>query len=118
VQVNIEIMRAFVGLRRMVASNAELARRLHELEKYDGQFKAVFDMIRELMIAPRLQRRPISLRVEEARPGYEAPRWLRTKSNRRPKAGGRRRVLDGVLGIPEGSSCRGVFWERGKTWVA
>ncbi|CBE69817.1 protein of unknown function [Candidatus Methylomirabilis oxygeniifera] len=36
VQVNIEIMRAFVRLRRMVASNAELARRLHELEKkYD-----------------------------------------------------------------------------------
>jgi hypothetical protein len=50
VQVNIEIMRAFVRLRRVPASNKELARRLAELElRYDSQFKVVFDAIRELM---------------------------------------------------------------------
>ena len=50
VQVNIEIMRAFVRLRALIASNKELARRLVELEeKYDSQFKVVFDAIRELM---------------------------------------------------------------------
>jgi hypothetical protein len=53
VHVNIEIMRAFVGLRRMLASNQALARRLSELEaKYDSQFRVVFDAIRELMTVP------------------------------------------------------------------
>ena len=48
--VNIEIMRAFVKLRQMLASNAELSRRLDELEtKYDKQFKVVFNAIRQLM---------------------------------------------------------------------
>lgn len=50
VQVNIEIMRAFVQLRQMIASNVELAKKLDALEKrYDAQFKAVFQAIRELM---------------------------------------------------------------------
>ena len=53
IQVNIEIMRAFVRLRRMLASNAGLARKLNELErKYDSQFRVVFDAIRELMTPP------------------------------------------------------------------
>ena len=50
VEVNVEIMRAFVRLRRLLESNVELARRLDALErKYDGQFRAIFDAIRELM---------------------------------------------------------------------
>lgn len=50
VQVNIEIMRAFVRLRQILASNAELSRRLDEFEsKYNRQFKLVFDAIRQLM---------------------------------------------------------------------
>jgi hypothetical protein len=53
VQVNIEIMRAFVRLRQMLASHAELAEKLAELEKkYDVQFKVVFDALRELMKPP------------------------------------------------------------------
>jgi len=53
VKVNIEIMRAFVRIRQWLASNAELARKLAELEKkYDAQFKIVFDAIRELMAPP------------------------------------------------------------------
>jgi len=61
IHVNIEIMRAFVRLRQMLASNAELARKLAALErKYDAQFKIVFDVIRELMIPPEPKRkRPI-----------------------------------------------------------
>lgn len=50
VKVNIEIMRAFVRLRQMLSSNAELASKLAGIEKkYDAQFKVVFDAIRELM---------------------------------------------------------------------
>jgi len=50
IRVNIEIMRAFVRLRQMIASNKELARKIDTLEKkYDEQFKVVFDAIRELM---------------------------------------------------------------------
>ena len=50
IAVNIEIMRAFVRLRQMIASHADLARKLRQLEKkYDAQFKAVFDAIHELM---------------------------------------------------------------------
>jgi hypothetical protein len=55
VRVNIEIMRAFVKLRRMLASNDELARKLDELErKYDEQFRVVFEAIRQLMTPPDL----------------------------------------------------------------
>ncbi|MFN8637406.1 MAG: ORF6N domain-containing protein [Chloroflexota bacterium] len=58
IQVNIEIMRAFVRLRRLLESNAELARRLDELEqKYDAQFGIVFDAIRQLMAPPNPPRR-------------------------------------------------------------
>jgi len=50
VSVNIEIMRAFVRLRRILESHADLARKLEELErKYDAQFRVVFEAIRELM---------------------------------------------------------------------
>lgn len=53
ITVNIELMRAFVKLRQMLASNAELSRRLEALEsKYDKQFKVVFDAIRHLMATP------------------------------------------------------------------
>jgi uncharacterized membrane protein YccC len=53
VQVNIEIMRAFVRLRRLLETNADLAKKLDALEaKYDRQFKVVFQAIRELMTPP------------------------------------------------------------------
>ncbi len=75
VQVNIEIMRAFVRLRRMVISHEEMARRVDTLErKYDAQFKAVFDAIRQLMAPPGPARRPVGFRVEEARAAYRVRR--------------------------------------------
>ena len=60
IAVNIEIMRAFVRLRLILASNKELARRLDELEaKTDAKFKAVFEAIRQLMAPPEKPKRPI-----------------------------------------------------------
>src|SRR5438445_10688077 len=60
VHVNIEIMRTFVRLRRLLSSHAELAGKLAALEKkYDAQFKGVFDAIRELMRPMEKDRRPI-----------------------------------------------------------
>ena len=74
-RVNIEIMRAFVHLRALIATNQELARRLDELEKrYDAQFKGVFDAIRQLMAPPAKARRSIGFRVEEAGPVYRVRR--------------------------------------------
>ena len=53
VQVNIAIMRAFVRLREMLLTNADLARKLDALErKYDTQFRVVFDAIRQLTSPP------------------------------------------------------------------
>jgi len=63
VQVNIEIMRAFVRLRQILASHKDLAKKLEELEKkYDAQFKVVFDAIRELMAPSPPQPRRIGFR--------------------------------------------------------
>jgi hypothetical protein len=60
VQVNIEIMRAFVRMRDLVGQNRDLTRRLNDLEsKYDRQFKVVFDAIRELMTPPAAPKRRI-----------------------------------------------------------
>jgi len=60
VRVNIAIMRAFVRVRQELASNSDLARKLSELEeKYDEQFTAVFEAIRELMIPRSLAKRRI-----------------------------------------------------------
>jgi hypothetical protein len=54
VQVNIAIMRAFVHLRGILSTHNDLLRKLDETErKYDRQFKAVFDAMRELMKPPQ-----------------------------------------------------------------
>ena len=66
VQVNIEIMRAFVRLRQLLTSHAELSQRLDELEqKYDQQFRAVFDAIRQLMTPPQAPRRRLGFPVRD-----------------------------------------------------
>jgi hypothetical protein len=67
VEVNIQIMRAFVRVREMLASNAELTSKLVSLErKYDSQFKIVFDAIRQLMTPPTEPSKPrIGYQTEE-----------------------------------------------------
>ena len=78
VQVNIEIMRAFVRLRQIMSTHRDLARKLEALEKkYDAQFKMVFDAIRQLMTPPQPKRRRIGFLVEERAARYGRPRRLR-----------------------------------------
>ena len=73
IQVNIAIMRTFTQLRQMLVSNAELARKLAELEKrYDAQFRVVFDAIRQLMTPPEPPRKKIGFHVEESKARYTA----------------------------------------------
>ncbi len=70
IEVNVQIMRAFVKLREMIASNKELAKKLDELEKkYDRQFKVVFDAIRQLMTPPETKEKKIGF-VKETRARY------------------------------------------------
>ena len=64
VQVSIEIVRTFVRMREAIATHEALARRLEALEqKYDGQFKSVFDALRELMRPVEGKRRPLGFRT-------------------------------------------------------
>ena len=59
IHVNIEIMRTFVQLRKILSSHTTLARKLTDLEKkYDAKFKVVFEAIRQLMIPPNPKDRP------------------------------------------------------------
>jgi hypothetical protein len=76
IQVNIAIMRAFVNLRRMLATHADLARKLAEMEKkYDRQFAVVFDAIRQLMEPPEEPpRKRIGFHVEESAGRYRLAR--------------------------------------------
>jgi hypothetical protein len=64
--VNVQIMRTFVKLRQMLASNADLAKKLAALEgKYDRQFKVVFDAIRQLMTPAPVKAKAIGFRAKE-----------------------------------------------------
>ena len=67
VAVNIEIMRAFVRLRQMLLSHADLARKVNALEKKcDSQFKVVFDALRQLMQPPEEKpKRPIGFHAKQ-----------------------------------------------------
>ena len=71
IDVNIEIMRAFVRLRKMLAAHKDLARKLATLEKkYDDHFKVVFEAIAELMTPPEKPRKKIGFGVKEKRAAY------------------------------------------------
>jgi hypothetical protein len=75
IQVNIAIMRAFVQLRNLLSTHADLARKLEELEKkYDSQFRVVFDAIRQLMTPTDPPPRKIGFHVREARSKYKVGR--------------------------------------------
>ena len=82
IKVNIEIMRAFVRLRRILASHADLARKLEALEKkYDAQFKIVFDAIRQIMAPPEPEptKKRIGFLVEEPHVPYESSKGLKMR---------------------------------------
>ena len=72
IKVNIEIMRAFVRRRQMLTPNANLARRLNQLEqKYDAQFKVVFDALRQFMAPASEPKKKIGFQLQERRAAYE-----------------------------------------------
>lgn len=63
VLANIQIVKAFVKLREIIASNKELAKRLDEMEsKYDKKFSEIFSAIRELMNPDMQQYEKVVLR--------------------------------------------------------
>jgi hypothetical protein len=73
IQVNVQIMRTFVRLRQMIASQESLARKLNDLEKkYDAQFRVVFDAIRQLMVQPEPREKKIGFRTRESITRYRA----------------------------------------------
>ena len=50
IQVNIQIMRTFINLRKLLSSNADLLKKIEAMEKkYDTQFKIVFETIKQLL---------------------------------------------------------------------
>jgi DNA-binding PadR family transcriptional regulator len=64
IRVNVEIMRAFVKVRRELEWRGDLADRIDELEeKYDEQFAVVFSAIRRLMAPPKTIRKRIGFSV-------------------------------------------------------
>ena len=68
IQMNIEIMRTFVKIRRFLSAHGELADKLRELEiktgKHDKEIQAIFEAIRKLMIAPEKPKRQIGFHVK------------------------------------------------------
>lgn len=75
IQVNIAIMRTFARIRQLLATHADLARKLDELEKkydaHDEQFRVVFDALRQLMNPPEPpSRKRIGFGVRERRAAY------------------------------------------------
>lgn len=90
IQVNIEIMRAFVRLRRFLASQGQLARKLRELEQHlqahDEKIQTIFEAIRQLMNPPESPRKQIGFRVKEHGGSY------RRLGLRRCSAGTRRLI--------------------------
>ena len=66
IKVNIAIMRAFVKLRQMLISNAQLSRKLKALEKkYDKQFAVVFEAIYKLMAPPKKKQKRVGFNREK-----------------------------------------------------
>ena len=73
IDVNIQIMRAFVKLRDMMSSHKDLTRKLTELEKkYDGQFQIVFEAIRQLIEVEEKPKRKIGFLAKEQQAKYRA----------------------------------------------
>jgi len=75
IEVNIQIMRAFVKLREMIATHKDLSRKLAELEKkYDGQFQIVFEGIRQIIGVEDKPKRKIGFIARERQAAFRASR--------------------------------------------
>ena len=73
IKASIDIVRTFVKLRQMISTHKNLAKKLNDIEnKYDNQFKVVFDAIRELMTPPTKPKKRIGFTAKEKRAKYLA----------------------------------------------
>jgi hypothetical protein len=71
IEVSLFVVRTFIRLRQLLSTQAELARKLIKLEKkYDGQFRVVFEAIRELMKPPVSSKRKIGFHLKEKQARY------------------------------------------------
>ena len=78
IEMNIQIMRAFVKLREMISTHRAFARKLAEMEKkYYSQFKVVFDALRSLMAEPEPKEKKIGF-IKESRAVYKTSRVKET----------------------------------------
>ena len=72
--MSVQVVRAFVRLREMLASNRELAQELAELERklegHDAAIRNLFEAIRQLLNSPEPPRKQIGFQVKERRPRY------------------------------------------------
>ena len=70
IQVNVEIMRAFVRLRELLATHKDLALRLedleHRIQEHDLQLWDVFEAIRQLLVPPEKPTGKIGFKPPEA----------------------------------------------------
>ena len=84
IEVNIAVMRAFVHLRKMIASHTELARKLQELEQklegHDEQIHAIFEAIRQLMTPTEKTQKKIGFEVKERSAAYGSRKRVRDDS--------------------------------------
>lgn len=93
IQVNIEIMRAFVHLKQIAYSHAEFAHKLDALEKkYDAQFRIVFDAIRQLMAPPKPKKGQVGFHWQ----AKEQPKAPSGKPGKPGKPPGRKKVPSGA----------------------
>ena len=83
VQVNIQIMRAFVKLREILSTHNELAQKLKELElkfeSHDEQITAIFDAINQLIVPPEKHKPQIGFRIREPKAKYTVKRLKKVK---------------------------------------
>jgi len=86
IHVNIAIMRAFVRLRELLASNRRLAQKLEAMEqKYDTRLRAVFEMIRKLMAPPESTKKPIGFGVTSVSVDVKVAKRERASPLARPR---------------------------------
>ncbi len=83
IQVNVEVMRAFVRLRQLISASSELARKVAALElRYDSNFKIVFEAINQLLDPPEKPRRPIGFSTEPGQDPHSLGSRIVTLKNR------------------------------------
>ena len=71
IHVNIQIMRTFTQLRKMLSTHKDLKRKIESMEKkYDEQFQIVFEAIKQLLTEEDKPKKKIGYTVKEKQKAY------------------------------------------------